>query len=161
MKTLEQTLQATVDHFDVGTVVLYTPPTRFGNGGYGNNNIYSGLRIEPLGPSFFGVGPANPMLNLGESTIPEVDFEAIQRALALPPLIKPEETGLLNREDFTYGIAFPATGTELHFHGPDQTTITYGKLIQTGSREKLAELNGMEAALAELRALAAGFKPFK
>jgi hypothetical protein len=51
----------------------------------------------------------------------------------------------------------PATGTQLHLHGPDQTTITYGCLYDY-NRQVVAEFDGLRSAMAALQAESMGLR---
>ena len=60
-------------------------------------------------------------------------------------------------QPFQGGYDMPASGMQLHLHGPDETTISYGTL-KSYDLEVLKELNGFEAAMAAYRASSLGFK---
>ena len=67
--------------------------------------------------------------------------------------------GLMGAQPFQTGYNFPGTGTQLHLHGPDNNTITYGTIMDQ-NRNVLSELNGYESSMAALRAENLGFKKF-
>ena len=65
--------------------------------------------------------------------------------------------GLQDSQPFQRGYDLPGTGTQLHLHGPDPTTITHGSLLDH-TRNKLADLNGYESSIADLNANLLGFR---
>jgi len=67
--------------------------------------------------------------------------------------------GLLNADPFQYGYDMPGSGRQLHLHGPDRTTLTYGT-IEDYSGKVLKELNGYESSMANLNAGLLGLKKF-
>ncbi|MDP2906634.1 MAG: hypothetical protein Q8O03_01725 [Nanoarchaeota archaeon] len=67
--------------------------------------------------------------------------------------------GIQDSQPFLEGYDLPGTGLQLHLHGPDLNTVTYGKIIDY-DRNIIKEFNGYEASMASYNADTMGFKPF-
>ncbi|MBN1544534.1 hypothetical protein JW898_03675 [Candidatus Woesearchaeota archaeon] len=67
--------------------------------------------------------------------------------------------GSPDHQPFQTGYDLPATGRQLHLHGPDRNTITYGKIVDY-SRNVLKELNGYDSSIASHNAEQIGLRKF-
>ena len=157
---LEDRLEGTIDVFDLGTVVLYTPPSRF-------SSTFCGPSAQGLSSSF----PSLPDLSDFRATyleqrplfntpmappIPVIDFSALQEACT-----PPSPYGLQGEEKFQFGYDLPNSRLQLHFHGQDETRLTHGHLKEYGNPDPLCNLSGREAALLDLDAQRMGFHKFR
>ena len=87
-------------------------------------------------------------LSLIETQSTRIDYyETLITALYTGPLRKRTRIG----PDFPVQtiIDLPETGAQLHIHGPDKNTYTYGTIKSYGSNEVLKELSGVDCAFAE------------
>ncbi len=67
--------------------------------------------------------------------------------------------GLMDPQPFQMGYDMPESGFQLHLHGPNSNTITYGTILDY-NRNVIKEFNGYEASMASYNADTMGFKPF-
>lgn len=148
-----------VDVFDPETLVLYTPPFRFNPGG-----SCAGI---PTGMNDFGNSPSHfdPLVRTfykEKEVFPIFEAPRIQNSYAEDLLKTYEEAqrGIQNTEPFQFGYDLPEERKQLHFHGPNETTLTHAHLKEYGKKDPLCNLTGYEAAVLDLALGRLGLKRF-
>jgi len=134
LDNVEVSLSSTVDRYDIGTTVFYSGPG--GPVDRPSNPMdqqagFTGNACEQSNNGYGYTEPVNPSLN----------------------------GGLKTAQPFQTGFDLPATELQLHLHGPDTNTITYGT-IKDYQGNVVQELNGYESSMASLNAEKLKFKPF-
>ncbi|MBI5398203.1 hypothetical protein HZB03_01945 [Candidatus Woesearchaeota archaeon] len=70
----------------------------------------------------------------------------------------PERCSLQTAQPFQMAYDLPETGTQLHLHGPDRTTITEGRIYSYDRKVLQDKIGGYDASMAALGAEQLGFK---
>lgn len=114
------------------------------------------IRIPAIFP---GRGVDLPMELPGPKMPTEIPLEVRLGYQAPQSLYAMYSFGIQDSQPFLGGYDLPETGLQLHLHGPELNTITYGS-IEDYSGNVLKTFNGFEASMAAYNADTMGFKQF-